>query len=616
MPGIFDQTTVFQVQQANDIVDVVSEHVSLKKKGREMLGLCPFHDDHRPSMNVNPQKQIFKCFACGAGGDVFKFVQMRENLTFPQAIERLAERANIKLETRKTAKSDPGSPEQDAKSEVDPNRLARVNAWAAEHFARNLNDPSKGKLARDYLAQRQISPDSIKKWRIGLALPSGDDLINAASAKKIPTMLLEQAGLITATGQDKFTNRLMFTITDVTGRVIAFGGRTLDDTGAKYINSPTTVLFDKSNSLFGLEQARHQIVSTGAAVVVEGYTDVIMAHQFDCTNVVASLGTSFTTGHGRILRRYAKEVVLVFDSDVAGIEAANRALEVCLAQRIDIKLASVPQGKDPCDFILAAGKDAFDKLLTRAVHVLQFKWDRLTEKFAGDDTIAGKRAALEEYLQAIAVGFSAGNISPVETGIIVNRISSIVGLDKKQINRELNTRITRAARSASYSAENQKVAAIDLGQGLFAAVQKEILEVLLNEPRFYRQIKGKIKPDDFDVPLLKQTAQLLFQMCDTTGDVTLDRVLASAESIELAMCITDLAQAGDEKGNLEKRLNDALAVFARHAPKAAPTPAGPEPARSVDPDACPESRRKNEKDFLKRIYENARKDNPHNIGMT
>ena len=616
MPGIFDQTTVFQVQQANDIVDVVSEHVSLKKKGREMLGLCPFHDDHRPSMNVNPQKQIFKCFACGAGGDVFKFVQMRENLTFPQAIERLAERANIKLETRKTAKSDPGAPGQDAKSEVDPNRLAKVNAWAAEHFARNLNDPSKGKLARDYLAQRQISPDSIKKWRIGLALPSGDDLINAASAKKIPTMLLEQAGLITATGQDKFANRLMFTITDVTGRVIAFGGRTLDDTGAKYINSPTTVLFDKSNSLFGLEQARHQIVSTGAAVVVEGYTDVIMAHQFDCANVVASLGTSFTTGHGRILRRYAKEVVLVFDSDVAGIEAANRALEVCLAQRIDIKLASVPQGKDPCDFILAAGKDAFDKLLSRAAHVLQFKWDRLTEKFAGDDTIAGKRAALEEYLQAIAVGFSAGNISPVETGIIVNRISSIVGLDKKQINRELNTRITRAARSASYGAENQKVAAIDLGQGLFAAVQKEILEVILNEPRFYRQIRGKIEPDAFDVPLLKQTAQLLFQMCDTTADVTLDRILASAESIELAMCITDLAQAGDEKGNLEKRLNDALAVFARYAPKAAPTRAGPDPARSADPDACPESRRNNEKDFLKRIYENARKDNPRNIGMT
>jgi len=616
MPGIFDQTTVFQVQQANDIVDVVSEHVSLKKKGREMLGLCPFHDDHRPSMNVNPQKQIFKCFACGAGGDVFKFVQMRENLTFPQAIERLAERANIKLETRKTAKPDPGSPEQDAKSQVDPNRLARVNAWAAEHFARNLNDPAKGKLARDYLVQRQISVDSIKKWRIGLALPSGDDLITAASAKKIPTTLLEQAGLITATGQDKFTNRLMFTITDVTGRVIAFGGRTLDDTGAKYINSPTTVLFDKSNSLFGLEQARHQIVSSGAAVVVEGYTDVIMAHQFDCTNVVASLGTSFTTGHGRILRRYAKEVALVFDSDVAGIEAANRALEVCLAQRIDIKLASVPQGKDPCDFILAAGKDAFDKLLSRAVHVLQFKWDRLTEKFAGDDTIAGKRAALEEYLQAIAVGFSAGNISPVETGIIVNRISSIVGLDKKQINRELNTRITRAARSASYGAENQKVAAIDLGQGLFAAVQKEILEVILNEPRFYKQIKGKIKPDHFDVPLLKQTAQLLFQMCDTTTDVTLDRVLASAESIELAMCITDLAQAGDEKGNLEKRLNDALPVFARHAPKAAPPPAGPDSARSADPDACPESRRKNEKDFLKRIYENARKDNPHNIGMT
>ncbi|HLB72854.1 MAG TPA: toprim domain-containing protein, partial [Sedimentisphaerales bacterium] len=485
--------------------------------------------------------------------------------------------------------------------DVDPNRLAKVNAWAAEHFAKNLQDKTKGQIARDYLVQRQISPESIRAWRIGLALDTGDDLLKAAHERKIPVELLRQAGLITHDNQDKFTNRLMFTITDVTGRLIAFGGRTLDQTGAKYINSPTTALFDKSNSLFGLEQARHTIVSSGAAVVVEGYTDVIMAHQHGCTSVVATLGTSFTTGHARILRRYAKKVILVFDSDVAGIEAANRALEVCLSQHIDIKLASVPQGKDPCDYILNSGKEAFDRLLDGAVDVLQFKWDRLLEKFAQDDTLTGRKTALEEYLQAIAVGLSAGNISPVDAGLLVNRISTIVGLTSKQINKELNTRITRAARTASYGAENKQVPAADLGQGLFAAAQREILEVLLNEPRFYKTIKGRIKADDFDVPLLRQTAQILFEMLKTATDIPLQKLLASVESTDLSNCITELARDGEEKGKYEIRLNAALVLFERQL---------------ADKNADRPGEAKDQEEFLKRAYQNTRKENPHNIGMT
>jgi DNA primase len=213
MAGMFDNSIVIEVQQANDIVDVISEHVSLKKKGREMVGLCPFHDDHRPSMNVNPVKQIFKCFACGAGGDVFKFVQMRENLTFPQAIERLAERAGIRLEKRKKDKGRSQKGEGEKVEDVDPNRLAKANAWAAKYFRENLHSPKKGKYARDYLAERQISPESIEKWQLGLAVNAQDDLLKAARADKVPTKLLEQAGLVLSQNQDKFVNRLMFTIT-------------------------------------------------------------------------------------------------------------------------------------------------------------------------------------------------------------------------------------------------------------------------------------------------------------------------------------------------------------------------------------------------------------------
>ncbi len=606
MTGMFDNSVVLEVQQANDIVDVVGEHVSLKKKGREMVGLCPFHDDHRPSMNVNPTKQIFKCFSCGAGGDVFKFVQMRENLTFPQAVERLAERVNINLQKRQRPKPTRGQAGQTAEQpeDVDPNRLAKVNAWAAKYFQQNLNDVKIGKIARDYLAQRKISPESVKKWQIGLASTAPDGLISAATAQKVPLKLLEQAGLTVGQSQDqsayrladKFVNRLMFTITDVTGRVIAFGGRTLDENGAKYINSPTTVLFDKSNSLYGLEQARHEIVASSTAVVVEGYTDCIMAHQFGCCNVVATLGTSLTAGHGRLLRRYARQVVLIFDSDVAGMEAANRALDVCLAQRLDIKLASVPEGKDPCDYLLAAGKEAFERVVSQAVDVFQFKWDRLIEKFGSEDTLAGKRAAIEEYLETISVGLAAGKIPAIDFGLRVNQIAKIIGLDSKQINAELNARIRRAARTAGYEQRRQEVSQTDYGQGLLAAAQREVLEVLLNEPGLYASVRQKITAAVFDVPILREAAAIVFDVLEADPDASLSRILARIESVELSKCVTELEQAGREKGNFESRLAGAMAAMQRY-----PTPGQATPVRTVE----------DQQQYLR----NKERENRHSLGM-
>jgi DNA primase len=602
MAGVFDQAVVNQIQQANDIVDVISEHVALKKKGREMVGLCPFHDDHRPSMYVNVAKQIFKCFACGAGGDVFKFVQMRENLTFPQAIQRLAERVGIKLKKLKT---------QDSKLktiDVDPNKLARVNAWAAKLFQKNLSDKQKGKSTCDYLAGRQIDSESTKKWQLGLAIASGDDLVRAAKTRNIPAKLLEQAGLVVGqegTGlRDKFINRLMFPITDVTGRVIGFGGRTLSDEAAKYINSPTTPLFDKSNSLYGLEYARHQIVSTGTAVVVEGYTDCIMAHSKGVANTVASLGTSFTAGQARILRRYAKQIVLIFDSDAAGIEAANRALDICLAQRIDIKLASVPQGKDPCDFLLSAGKERFERLVEEAVDVFEFKWNRLTDSFSREDTLVDNKAAVEEFLQTIATSLWAGKLPAIDRGLIVNRLSKIIGAHPREINAELRKRITRAARAATYpdtvGPKTQKAQPVNLGQGLFAVAQREILEVLLNKPELFDIVKQKITAENFDVPILKQIATLLFETLSTEPKASLAAVLAKAESPEEGSVIVELAQTGEEKGNFQSRLTGALDAIQRHQAQ----------KRKTEIKAIEDKTQ-----FLQRLSEDTLKQNPHNIGM-
>jgi len=602
MAGLYDQTIVSQVQQANDIVDIIGEHISLAKKGREMVGLCPFHEDHRPSLYVNSVKQIFKCFACSAGGDVFKFLQMRENLTFPQAIERLAERAGIKLPAGAAKARTANEP-----ADVDPNELARVNEWAAKYFQKNLADKDKGKNACDYISGRKITPESVKKWRLGVAV-ANDDLLKAA-AQKIPTKLLEQAGLIAAqtdTGGfgDKFVNRLMFTITDVTGRVIGFGGRTLDGNGAKYINSQTTALFDKSNCLYGLEQARHRIGSTGLAVIVEGYTDCIMAHQCGCENVVASLGTSFTAGHGRILRRYAKKAVLLFDSDTAGIEAANRALEVCISQRIDIKLASVPQGKDPCDFLVAAGKEPFEQLVADATDIFEFKWNRLKESFGSGGTLADNKAAVEEFLQTVAAAVWAGKLPAIDRGLIVNRLSKIIGADTREINAELAKKIKTAARLAGWpnttAAKNQKAQNTDLGNGFFAEAQREILEVLLNEPKLFETVKLKISSEAFEVPILKQIAAIVFEAISRNPDIRLTDILAAAESVQEGNVIVDLAQAGEEKGNFQSRLAGALDAVKRHEAQKRKSC-----IKTAD----------GQTEFLRSVSENTEKENPYSIGM-
>ncbi len=560
MAGIFDHAAISRVQQANDIVDVVAEHVSLKRKGREMVGLCPFHEDHRPSMSVSPSKQIFKCFACGAGGDVLKFVQMRENLTFPQAVERLAERAGIQLESRRSA----APQRRDPASDVDPNLLARVNAWATKFFHQCLNDPERGKVARDYLASRRISAESITRWNLGVA-PNAVDALAKAAGPKIPLRLLQQGGLVAGPGQDKFVHRLMFPINDATGRFIGFGGRTLGDAGAKYINSPTTPLFDKSNTLYGLEQARHQIVATGTAVVVEGYTDVIMAHQFGCTNVVATLGTSFTTGHGRTLRRYAKRVVLVYDSDVAGMEAANRALEVCLSQRLDIKLGFVPEGKDPCDFLLVAGKEAFERIVEGATDVLLFKWDRLRAAFEGGDSLASRRTALNEFLQAVATGLAANNIPVLESGLIVNKLSKIIGLTPREINADLSRRMGRVSKTMKSDGDRRDGAEpIDWGRGLHAAAQREVLEVLLNEPALFHDRQEEISESLFSVPILRQVAGVLLDALRSEDDFSLPGLLARIESVSLAEGLVALQAAGEEKGNYASRLADAVEVLERY----------------------------------------------------
>jgi DNA primase len=558
-----DHGIIARVQRANDIVDIISEHVNLVRKGREMVGLCPFHDDHKPSMFVHPDKQIFKCFACSAGGDVIKFVQMREGLSFMRAVERLADRAGIKLAPMKQQQGD-------ETSDVDPADVEKVNKWAMLHWRKNLADPA-GKGCRDYIAQRQIPEDIAADFSLGFAPDSWDTLLNAAKQKKIPESLLLASGLIVHNEQgrmyDKFRNRLMFPIIDSSARVIGFGGRTLGDDPAKYMNSPATVIFDKSNNVYALDKARHEMVSSGTVVIVEGYTDVIMAHRFGCKNVVATLGTSLTAGHARLLRRFAKDIVLIFDSDVAGVTAAERALEICLGEKIDIRIANVPQGKDPCDYLLTAGADGFKDVIKNAVEVMQYRWAKLAEKFDKSDNLTDRRKATEDFLKTVSSAMSSGAVDAISQGLIVNRLSRILQLRPEVIRKEVERRGVSANRAAVNSVENQKVAKMETGSGFARRAQEEIIESILNEPRLFESAARKIKAEDFSDAMLRQIWELLRQTIEPDVEFSLADFLARVESTDVSDIVVKLSGNGQDIETLRRRLSGAVNALVEHNEK-------------------------------------------------
>ncbi|MFC1765672.1 DNA primase [Planctomycetota bacterium] len=596
MSGLIERNTVDQVQQANNIVDVIGEYVSLTKKGKEMVGLCPFHEDRRPSMNVSETKQIFKCFSCGAGGDVIKFIQMQENISFVQAVQRLADRGGIQI-----PRSFADRPVGQKPPEGDPINLGRVNDWAARYYQANLKDDQLGRAVREYLSLRHMSSESISTWELGLALQAPQGLLQAATARNIERRLLVNAGLVTVSGQDRFVHRLMFPIRDASGRVTGFGGRTLGDDNAKYVNSPATVLFDKSNSLYGLYQARQAMVAQNIAIVVEGYTDCIMAHQAGVKNVVATLGTSFAEGHSRMLRRFAKTVVLLFDGDAAGAEAANRALDVCLKHGIDIRIASLPDGQDPADLVVSAGAQSFQDIIANAVDVLEFKWQRLSQRFEADKTLSGRRAALEDYIRTIAASVCAGNVSRIDRGLVVNRLSSVLGLGTQQIEAELQKHIGNVRRLAKRQDSQPKTVILDREEGAYAAVQQEILEVVLNAPQLYPRLCTEVTIDFFRSAELQPIAQVIFVALAENVKTTVAEMMARIEDIDIAQRMAGLVQMGYEKGNFETRYDAVMDTVRRMSVARISEVGGPAQQQTIHQ--------------FEHSLDSARRVNPHNLGL-
>lgn len=399
MAGLFSSATLEQIRAASDIVDVIGSYVPLKRAGANFVAVCPFHKEKTPSFNVNPQRQIFHCFGCHKGGDVFAFVKEYENIDFPEAVRRLADRAKIPLEFEKNA--------GEQQSRHIKERLLQVHEQIAQRWQGALANEASGQIARDYLARRGVSAEAVKLFRLGYAPDLWDDTVNWAKSKGHELALVEQAGLILRKREgdgyyDRFRGRLMFPICDEQGRVIGFSGRILtgDEKTAKYVNSPETPIFTKSKVFFGLDKSKRAVLEAGYAIVCEGQLDLIACFMAGVQNVVAPQGTAFTADHARILKRYVEEVVLCFDSDEAGQNATVRSLDNLLASGLAVRVAVVSAPHDPDSFIKASGGPAFQQLIEQAEGFFDYYLNRLcaTNEVTTDK---GRLAVLRGMAEAV-----------------------------------------------------------------------------------------------------------------------------------------------------------------------------------------------------------------------
>lgn len=488
-----------RVLEATDIVRLVGEHVALKRKGREFVAKCPFHDDHKPSMFVVPSKQIYHCFSCGAGGNAIDFVVNFHKMEFLDALKHLAEAANIELTPRTRPGGEGGAPAPapDAPSRKD---LLDATAFAQDFFRTILRHPEHGAEARAAIEKRGISPAMAEEFGLGASPDRWDGLLLTAQKKGIRIDALAALGLLKAREAgspsgagfyDGFRRRLMFPIHDLLGRPIAFGGRKLrEEDEPKYINSPESALFDKSRTLFALKQAQRAIQEAGRAIVVEGYIDAMACHQAGVTNAVATLGTALTPQHASVLQRLCDEVVLVFDGDEAGSRAADRAVEVFFAQPIDVRIATLaPTGaKDPDELLKReGGREAFDAAIAGATDALDYRFARLRARAGGAGLSARARLVEEDAARLVELGFD--RLSPVRRQLVIRRLAAIAGAPESAVQEAL-VRARRPVRAPVSAPQANPAPEAPLSKGPLPA-GAHALGALLADPGLWADLSSE-----------------------------------------------------------------------------------------------------------------------------
>ncbi len=562
-----------QVRTQTDLVNLVSEGVALtaQRGGREYVGLCPFHDDHNPSFRVYAEQQSYRCWVCDEGGDCFSFVMKRDLINFREALEYLAERAGIEIP--KHSRSNRNS---NGISNAD---LYEILLWAESLFHNSLVKTEQGKEALDYMLDRGFSQETILQFRIGYH-PKDWNWIQNQSQGRFSHEALRTAGLIAKRDgndgyYDHFVDRVMFPIRDKQKRTVAFGGRALPGSDAenkgKYQNSPEGPLFSKSRLLYGLDVARDGIFRTKTAIVVEGYTDCITCQQLGMVNVVGVLGTSLTEMHVQELKRFADKVILVFDGDDAGQNAADRAISKFLSQEVDLRILALPDGLDPAEYIEQNSLEKFQDLVTNAKEAWDFKFVACLEKY-GTESLDSCERILNEMLELLSL--SPGLAGSVRENMILGRLENRLGVSEivirqkyKEIRKQKRTtsRPQTQMQSPAGFKDNNRQRRIDPQQGEFKSILKksqkydlaeqELLEIILSAPQWIEKIQQQVSVQDFEHQVRAELLQFCFDMAEQGQEPSYHNVTIALEDPELKRLAQRIDEISREKKIAEKMRN-------------------------------------------------------------
>lgn len=551
MPRYSDEI-IEEVRQTNDIVDIISQYVHLKRSGRNFFGLCPFHNEKSPSFSVSPDKQIFHCFGCGVGGNVFTFLMKIEGINFIEAVQSLAERANIQLPTLENSID---SAREELKAKV-----YKVNEFTANFYHENLYKPS-AKEAQEYIKRRKMTNEILKSFQIGFS-GKFDELYKALKAHGFNDPEILESGLVNrnenGTYIDRYRNRLMFPICDARGRVIAFGGRVLDHSKPKYINSPENIVYSKGRNLFGLNVAKKSQEIKKRILIVEGYMDVISLHQRGINNVVAPLGTALTQQQGWLLRKNSEQIVLSFDSDEAGLQAKLRALDILQNMGCDIRVLQMEGAKDPDEYIVKYGNARFQNLIDKSLSVIEFKVKILKKNLNLENT-NDKIKFLNEIAKLISK--VENNI---EREIYIEKISKEYEISKEAIYAEVN-KLSYAGNKSEKILDKPKPVAIhkkienEISQATKKRENTVLAILLMGDLNVFQIIKQNIDVKDFKSELNKQIAQILYEEFEK-GNSNINAILDKMGEEEQSH-ITEILADDYELDDIEKAIDDVMQKY-------------------------------------------------------
>lgn len=547
----YSDEIIDEVRQTNDIVDIISQYVHLKRSGRNFFGLCPFHNEKSPSFSVSPDKQIFHCFGCGVGGNVFTFLTKIEGINFIEAVQTLAERANIQLPTLEN--------NADTAKEALKAKVMKVNEFAANYYHENLYRP-ESKIAQEYIKNRKLTNETLKAFQIGFS-GKFDELYHELKKQGFEEPEILESGLVNRNDNgryiDRYRNRLMFPICDARGRVIAFGGRVLDDSKPKYINSPENVVYSKGRNLFGLNVAKKGDIRK-RILIVEGYMDVISLHQRGITNVVAPLGTALTQQQGWLLRKNSEQIILSFDSDEAGLTAKIRALDILQNMGCDIRILQMQGAKDPDEYIIQYGNARFMKLIEKALSVIEFKVKVLKQNL-DLESVNDKIKFLNEIAKLIA---KIDNT--MEREVYIEKISQEYDISKEAIYGEVN-KLTYTANKNEKILEkakpvirHQKIE--DVVPESIKKRENTILSILLmGDVTIFQVIRENIKVEDFKDSLNQKIAKKLYEEFEK-GNSNINSIIDTLSEEEQSHITFIMAEDyGIE--DVEKAIDDIMQAY-------------------------------------------------------